>query len=130
VPSAFAAMRQGGTPGPAQPGQRSVPTIVFHGDSDKTVHPVNSDQVMSQSREPMAPLNSETLTGTTPDGTAFTRVVESDGTGTAVLEQWTIHGGGHAWSGGDAAGSYTDAAGPDASREMVRFFLAHTNPAA
>ena len=68
--------------------------------------------------------------GESPGGMAYTRSVQLDEAGTEVLEQWVLHGAGHAWSGGSARGSYTDARGPNASREMIRFFLAHANATA
>src|SRR4029077_20447199 len=63
----------------------------------------------------------------TPRGMAYPRAVQLDDAGGEILEQWLLHGAGHAWSGGSASGSYTDARGPDASREMIRFFLAHAS---
>jgi poly(3-hydroxybutyrate) depolymerase len=53
----------------------------------------------------------------------YTRTVTRDKTGLAVGEQWLIHGSGHAWSGGSPDGTYTDPHAPDASRELLRFFL-------
>jgi len=119
--SAMTAMRQGGAmPAPSAPG-RLVPTIVFHGDRDATVNIANADQVIAQSRAGV-PLRREVIEGSTPDGMRYTRRMESDERGRPVLEEWILHGAGHAWSGGNPAGSFTDKRGPDASAEMIRFF--------
>ncbi|MGI3899630.1 MAG: extracellular catalytic domain type 1 short-chain-length polyhydroxyalkanoate depolymerase [Janthinobacterium lividum] len=120
MPGAFAAMRGGGRSAPG----RSVPTIVFHGDADRTVHPSNGDQVLNQSRGGTGLATAETR-GSSDGGMAFTKHVEADAKGRPMLEHWRLHGAGHAWSGGSAAGTYTEPRGPDASREMLRFFLAH-----
>ena len=65
-----------------------------------------------------------TRQGQVPGGHAYTCATYHDAGGRAIMEQWTIHGLGHAWSGGSLPGSYTDPKGPDASAEMMRFFLA------
>jgi len=101
-----------------------MPTIVFHGDRDVTVSPVNSDQVIAQSKG-AAEFAPAVDRGQSAGGVPYTRTLQTDTGGRAILEQWVLHGAGHAWSGGSAAGSYTDPRGPDASREMVRFFLQH-----
>jgi poly(hydroxyalkanoate) depolymerase family esterase len=124
IPSAFAAMRQGGAATTVMRHRREsiVPTIVFHGDGDSTVNSVNGDQIISQSKA-AASLETEISQGISPGGIRFTRTTQTNEAGRTLLEQWILHGGGHAWSGGSTAGSYTEPRGPDASREMVRFFL-------
>jgi poly(hydroxyalkanoate) depolymerase family esterase len=125
VLSAFTAMLNGGVVGEHSNSEKHVPTIVFHGDRDTTVHPANSDNVIAQAMIPDLSVSVEEsgVTG----GHAYTCTRHSDASGRSMLEQWVIHGAGHAWSGGSPSGSYTDQRGPDASREMVRFFLAHVN---
>ena len=123
MPSAFAAMGSGAALKTSQPSGALVPTIVFHGDRDKTVHPLNGDHVIKQSKG-AASLRTTVEHGRSPGGVAYTRTVYSEADGLPLLEQWAIHGAAHAWSGGSTDGSYTDPKGPDASREMVRFFLA------
>ncbi|GJD51174.1 hypothetical protein OPKNFCMD_3926 [Methylobacterium crusticola] len=119
LPSALAAMRQGAA-GPRAQGA-AIPTIVFHGDQDTTVHPRNGAHLIAATGG--APLREEA--GQAPGGHAWRRSLFGDAAGRPAFEHWVIQGSGHAWSGGDAAGSYTDPRGPDASREMWRFFAEH-----
>jgi poly(hydroxyalkanoate) depolymerase family esterase len=120
MPSAFAAMRAGARSD--LPRRSAVRTIVFHGDRDLTVNSINGDQVIAQSNS-MANLQFSVCQGQSAGGARYSRTVHTNASGDEVLEQWVVHGLGHAWSGGSPAGSYTDARGPDASREMVRFFF-------
>lgn len=123
VPSAFAAMRDAPEGRPASGGHRRIPTIVFHGDADATVHPRNGERVART----FAGTTHEEVAGATPGGRRHTRRIYRDGE-QVVGEHWVVHGASHAWSGGSAAGSYTDPQGPDASREMLRFFLEQRAP--
>jgi poly(hydroxyalkanoate) depolymerase family esterase len=128
MPSAFSAMRQGGgLRNLVSDNQPPLPAIIFQGDSDTTVHSNNGAQVLEQ------------ILGTTrtektvyrsqiPRGHGYTRTTHTDANNREILEHWNIHGAGHAWSGGNPAGSYTDPQGPDATREMLRFFLRHSLP--
>jgi poly(hydroxyalkanoate) depolymerase family esterase len=126
LPSALVAMRQGRSDHRVISGDRP-PTIVFHGDRDTTVHPNNGDQILEQSLGTMS-TQKKVHRGQVPGGHAYTRTILSDANGRGMLEHWNIHGAGHAWSGGSPAGSYTDPRGPDATREMLRFFLEHSLP--
>ena len=130
LPSAFAAMSGNGpvrigtrvsTRG-AQVAEHDVPTIVFHGDRDTTVHPRNGAEVVARAGGGVEVLSEAR---TPQHQRQFTRSIRRDATGRSVLELWEIHGAGHAWSGGSASGSFTDPTGPDATREMLRFFLEH-----
>lgn len=121
MPSAFGAMRgQGGrTPRKAT---GTVRMIIFHGAADATVHPSNAE-ALAAAAGPTLQGTSRCEQGRSKGGRTYSRnVVEAAG-GTPLVESWRIEGAGHAWSGGRAEGSYTDPAGPDASAEMVRFFL-------
>ena len=127
VASALAAMR--GDPGLQRPRKTRptsdhasrVRTIVFHGDADHIVHPSNAGNIV----EAQAKTGDSVESAKAPSSASrtHTRAVTRDKSGTVVVEHWLIHGSGHAWSGGSADGTYTDPHGPDASREMLRFFL-------
>lgn len=127
---AMLAMRNGVCVAPRSPSvtAQGLPIIVFHGDRDKTVHLNNSDCVVRQSiaGRPAKMSGAAQVVHSRPADSArhaYTRTVHRAATGEVLAEQWTVHGAGHAWSGGSKRGSYTDAEGPDASREMLRFFI-------
>jgi poly(hydroxyalkanoate) depolymerase family esterase len=154
IPSAMAAMKGGrsGMPGlkaigsdagaPRTQAAQAVPLIVFHGDRDHTVQASNGAHIVQQARQAHAfhdahklahvpgsptgqvPLHETNTTGIAPGGRRYSRAVHADAEGQVWIEHWTVHGAGHAWSGGHASGSYVDERGPDASAEMLRFFMA------
>ncbi|MFM0593099.1 extracellular catalytic domain type 1 short-chain-length polyhydroxyalkanoate depolymerase [Paraburkholderia dilworthii] len=132
LPSALAAMKGG------MSGQRhrthaapQRPLIVFHGDADQTVHPSNGIALVAPFDASATDITASTVSAAQSDTTRAThaqrrytvqRRLAANG---VEAEYWTIHGAGHAWSGGSPRGTYTDPSGPDAAAEMVRFFLAH-----
>jgi poly(hydroxyalkanoate) depolymerase family esterase len=120
--TAFDAMRRG-APADAEPRAGAAPAIVFHGDQDKTVHPINGQQIVAARAGATTP---EIELKRSKGGRGVTHHVYRDADGRVVAEHWVVHGAGHAWSGGSPRGSYTDPKGPDATEEMVRFFFARS----
>jgi len=124
VPSAFAAMagRNRSVAGSAGT-DSTVRTIVFHGSTDSTVHPANGEQIaqdiVSRCSEPTI----ESMKQGAAGGRSFDRKITTTADGLTKLEHWVVDGLGHAWSGGQPEGTYTDPRGPDASSEMIRFFF-------
>ncbi len=124
--SALIAMRVGA------PGLRllvKMPTIIFHGDADKLVNSGNGRFIASRALEPFENLSKTERAGRVVGGRKYLRTSHRVGRGKSYTEHWVISEAGHAWSGGNGAGGYTDPTGPDASREMVRFFLQHRTTA-
>jgi poly(hydroxyalkanoate) depolymerase family esterase len=138
MPSAFAAMKRstglagmlkrtgsGAARAAAAAGARGVPTIVFHGDRDQTVDAENGAEIVDQAvrgHADEARLQARTRQGAAAGGRHYSHTVYADAAAQPVVEQWVLHGAGHAWSGGSPQGSFTDRGGPDASAEMIRFF--------
>ena len=135
MPSAFGAMHGGG-PLRSMPNLRAkpvagrlppahhIPIIVFHGDCDHTVNAQNAAAIVEHAtvgRTDKPRLRVSVNEGAA-GGRTYCRTVYAEADNRPVIEQWVLHGAGHAWSGGSSSGSFTDATGPDASAEMVRFF--------
>jgi poly(hydroxyalkanoate) depolymerase family esterase len=131
VPSAFAAMK--GTaafdPAPLAASGRHPRKIIFHGLADGTVAPVNSERILSEVERSDISLTRSDLDWPI-EGGRVTRTALKDADGRPAAEEWLVEGGGHAWFGGDPRGTYTQTVGLDASRVMVRFFLAEMTAAA
>ena len=131
VMTAFQAMRVGGR------GHRvsAMPTIVFHGEGDTTVHPNNGETITLDALAALAKIDGplvKTQSTAYPEGdkadrndkpTELTRYANASGK--SFIEYWSINNGPHAWSGGSKQGSYTDPDGPSASKAMLTFFLQH-----
>jgi poly(hydroxyalkanoate) depolymerase family esterase len=127
VMSALAAMRgqvrnrPGICPGSVA-GTNAMRTIIFHGSADKTVHPANANCIAEDAALEGANAGTPLEAGVI-NGRRFTRAIVTDPDGKVMIENWSIEGAGHAWSGGSPSGTFADPRGPDASAEMVRFFL-------
>lgn len=127
LPGALSAMRRGTASDVKRgwAGVRFVPLVTFHGDRDRTVHEINARELVAAATAATGvPIQTEVEKGKA-GGRSYTRSLSRDAAGRVLIEQWTVAGAGRAWSGGDSAGSHADAAGPNASREMMRFFLTH-----
>ncbi|MDB5658065.1 MAG: hypothetical protein JWS10_680 [Cypionkella sp.] len=120
IPSAFSAMRSGSK---GMVRKNPVPTIIFQGSADATVHPSNGPAIQSQAVATFAGLTPATKAGKSSGGRAFKRTDHKRDDGRSMVEYWQVDGVGHAWAGGQAIGTYTDPSGPNASREMLRFFM-------
>ncbi len=129
-PAAVAAARMASAPASGAERSRLVPIIVFHGVDDAVVHVENGRATAAQWRGAASLAGIENAeTSTTGDAGGLTyrrsRVGPPDA---PLVDLWLIDGLGHAWSGGSPAGTYTDARGPIASAELVRFLLQHRLP--
>jgi poly(hydroxyalkanoate) depolymerase family esterase len=121
VPSAFAAMKgAAGEPALRVVTESECRKIVFHGGADATVNPVNAMRIFEHARG--GGLKRIDLESNI-EGRRVDQTVLENSAGQPIVELWFVEGGGHAWFGGDSRGTYTESAGPDASRLMVRFFL-------
>ncbi|MBC9246906.1 PHB depolymerase family esterase [Paracoccus sp. 11-3] len=121
--SALMAMQRG------NPGRRlhhTMPTIVFHGSHDRVVNPRNGRLVAIRAREAYQSLRGTESAGRVPNGRYYRKAVHRIGAGRPLVEHWNVSALGHAWSGGSPTGRFTDQKGPDASQEMIRFFLRHS----
>ena len=117
---------------------RLMPVILFHGDQDQVIPYRCGDQalrqwvdtdnvVLEQQLRAAVLLRRAAVTqGAVPDGHSYTVTSYVDEQRCSVVQLWTIHGMGHAWSGGSSDPSvvhYTDPRGPSAAAASTTFFF-------
>ena len=132
VPHALGVMR-GGSTDPAilayalqdAAGARTMPLIAIHGAADAVVSPLNSRQLAAQWAGVLG-VSSSPPEHATEGGLGVERTRWSRADGKPAIELVIVDGLGHAWSGGSPEGTFTDARGPDASRLILDFLLAHS----
>jgi poly(hydroxyalkanoate) depolymerase family esterase len=130
--AAFGAMSRGAKGQRASP----LPTIVFHGTADRTVHPDNGANVREAAltalrASGLALVKSSSKPSRSraePLSASTAKTIYRAANGPSYIEHWKVEEGPHAWSGGNAEGSYTAPDGPSASAAMLAFFLQHKRP--
>jgi len=115
---------------------RAMPVVVFQGDQDTTVPPINAQQLVQQwqTSDGLAAKVSIQSAPTSITGGAVTgghpyAVYHYDGGhGHELIQLWLVHGMGHAWAGGSVSQPYSDPSGPDETAAMYAFFATHPMP--
>jgi poly(hydroxyalkanoate) depolymerase family esterase len=111
---------------------RAVPIIVFHGNLDTVVNPINASQAIQQwartntNAGVSMDTTADTITnGQVTNGDSYTIYDYKDNNGNNWMRKVLVNSMSHAWSGGNSTGSYTDPRGPNASQMMWDFFTSH-----
>jgi hypothetical protein len=114
--------------------------VVFQGDRDTTVPPVNADQLVEQwqvtadwaddgAANSSVPRSARKTTFDIAAGRRAAIVASyPDAHNQELVQRWLVQGMGHAWSGGCSCAPYADASGPDESLKMYDFFTSHPHP--
>ena len=116
---------------------RIMPTLIFHGAQDKTVPVANATSLVKQwlttddladdgvinGSVPTTPQSSKNLISSA--GQPYTVSSYVDGHGREILQSWVVANMEHAWSGGCSCTSYSYPSGPDETKAMYDFFMAH-----
>ncbi|WP_156028077.1 extracellular catalytic domain type 1 short-chain-length polyhydroxyalkanoate depolymerase [Candidatus Solirubrobacter pratensis] len=122
------------------PFARPLPVVVFQGDRDTTVPPVNAEQLVRQWQVTADWADDGAANRSiprVPRKTSFDRrsgrqtasvAGYTDRRGQELVQRWLVRGMGHAWSGGCSCAAYADPGGPGAAGAMYGFFMRHPMP--